>query len=330
VTSTTHIDTLTRAREIIRAEMTGLEHLASNLDGSFEALVQAVLDCRGRVILTGMGKSGLVARKIVATLQSLATPAYFLSPAEGIHGDLGLLQQGDLVLLISNSGTTEELINLLPSLRMLGVTLVAITGRPESTLARACHIVCNVGVPHEADAANLVPTTSTTALMAFGDALGLVLFELRGLTEHDFAVFHPGGALGKRLLLRVGDLAHTGEDCPCVPVRATFGMAVEELTRKHLGAVVVQHRDGTVAGFLTDGDVRRIFERTRHKTIDECFRQPVSELMTKDPKVVYPNELASVVLERMRERQHQQAPVVDDNGKVLGVIRLLDLVAAGL
>ncbi|MEO7994223.1 MAG: KpsF/GutQ family sugar-phosphate isomerase [bacterium] len=319
-----------RARAIILAEAEGLAHVAAKLDGGFEKLLEAILACPGRIILTGMGKSGLVGRKITATLQSLGTPAYFLNPAEGFHGDLGLVQHSDLVILLSNSGATEELLNLLPSLRQRGVTLVALTGNAQSTLARACHLVCDLGVPREADLHDLAPTTSTTALLAFGDALAVVLFERRGLTPADFAAWHPGGTLGKRLLLRVEDLMHGGEACPIVPAEATFGAAVDELSRKHLGAVMVVDGAGALAGFLTDGDVRRIFDQTQERTIAECFASPITGLMTRNPRVAHPNELASVVLEQMRDRQHQQSPVVDDMGRVVGLVRLLDLIRAGL
>jgi len=324
------IDRLTRARAILTAEAEGLQQVAAQLDENFATLVDDCLQCRGRIILMGMGKSGLVGRKITATLQSLATPAYFLSPAEGFHGDLGLVQDGDLVLLISNSGTTEELLQLLPSLRRRQVRLVALTGRPDSTLARACDLVCHIGVPAEADPHNLVPSTSTTALMAFGDALAIVLFEERGLSAADFAQFHPGGTLGKRLLLRVEDVMHDGATAAILPVASTFGQAIDALTRTHLGAIMLQHPDGRLAGFLTDGDVRRTLDRSRDRTIEATFALPVREVMTANPKRAYPNELASVVLERMRERQHQQAPVVDDEDRVLGLIRLLDLLQAGL
>lgn len=321
---------LLRARAILAAESEGLRHVADRLDDSFSTLVDRCLSCEGRIILMGMGKSGLVARKITATLQSLATPAYFLSPAEGFHGDLGLIQSSDLVLLISNSGTTEELINLLPSLKKLGVVLVALTGRPDSTLGRACDVVCDLAVPSEADAHNLVPSTSTTALMAFGDALALVLFEERGLTATDFAQFHPGGALGRRLLLRVEDVMHKESSAAILGVDATFGQAIDALTRTHLGAIMLRDTEGRLAGFLTDGDVRRTLDRSRERTIEATFAMPVSDAMTPNPKRAYPNELASVVLDRMRERQHQQAPVVDDDDKVVGLIRLLDLIQAGL
>lgn len=321
---------LERARAILRAEREGLDHVAAKLDAAFAELIALCLNCTGRVILMGMGKSGLVGRKITATLQSLGTPAYFLSPAEGFHGDLGLIQRGDLVLLLSNSGSTEELINLLPSLRQLGVPLVALTGRPGSTLARACHLVVDIGVPAEADAHNLAPTTSTTALMAVGDALAVILFEARGGTATDFAQYHPGGTLGKRLLLRVEDLMHRGEAAPVVEADATFGDAVQVLTRTHLGAVIVRQTAGTLAGFLTDGDVRRTFDARRDQTIAATFALPVKDVMTRNPARAYPEELASAVLERMRERQHQQAPVVDSADQVVGLIRLLDLVQAGL
>ncbi|MFH1514654.1 MAG: KpsF/GutQ family sugar-phosphate isomerase, partial [bacterium] len=279
-TKNKHDEILTSARNVLDKEADALKNVAKSLDGEFVTAVEHILGINGRLIVAGIGKSGIVGRKIAATLASTGTPAYFLHPAEGFHGDLGLILPHDTVMLISHSGETEEILNLLPSLRRIGNKLISITKHRECTLARKCNISLITGTIDEADPMNMVPTSSAIATMALGDALSVALLIERGFKEGDFAQFHPGGSLGKKLLLRLCDLAFEGDDNPKVCNNANFRDAQYILMKKHLGAVSIVDQTGKLVGIITDGDVRRLLEHNQNTTISEIMNFPVKDVMT--------------------------------------------------
>ena len=251
-----------RAKKVLRIESEAIEALIDRIDERFEQAVTMILNCEGRVVVTGMGKSGLIGKKIAATLASTGTPALFLHPAEGIHGDLGMVMRGDTVIALSNSGETDELARMLPSLKRLGIGIIALTGNPDSTLAKNSDVVIDVGVKEEACPLGLAPTASTTATLAMGDALAVVLLDQRGFKEEDFACFHPGGALGKKLLLRVRDLMHTDEAVPMVSEGTLIKDAIYEISSKKMGVTAVVNASGKLVGVISDGDLRRWMEKT--------------------------------------------------------------------
>jgi len=323
-------DSLSTARDVIAKEIESLKTVEKQLDENFEKAVALILNIHGRLIIAGIGKSGIVGRKIAATMASTGTPAYFLHPAEGFHGDLGLILPGDIVMLISNSGETEEIINLLPSLKKIGVKLVSITATRECTLARKCDISLTTGLVREADPMNLVPTSSTIAAMALGDALTVALLIKRGFAEGDFAQFHPGGSLGRKLLLSLADLAFEGEDAPVVSENSLFKEAHYVLMKNHLGAVCVVDGEGKLKGLITDGDVRRLLESKKEMTINQIMELPVKEVMTPNPKRMNRDTLAVEGLAFMHSLMISQLPIVDDNNVVTGLVRILDLIRAGL
>ena len=318
------------AKEVIASEIEGLNIVQREIDENFVKAVEIILGLRGRLIIAGIGKSGIVGRKIAATMASTGTPAYFLHPAEGFHGDLGLILPGDIVMLVSNSGETEEIINLLPSLKKINVKIISITASRECTLARKSDISLVTGIVREADPMNLVPTSSTIAAIALGDALAISLLIRRGFAEGDFAQFHPGGSLGRKLLLRLADLAFEGEDAPVVSENSLFREAHYELMKKHLGAVCIVDSDKILKGIITDGDVRRILEREKNTTINEIMNLPVRDVMTKKPKRLNRDTLAVEGLAFMHSHMISQLPIVDDEDRVTGLVRLLDLTRAGL
>jgi arabinose-5-phosphate isomerase len=285
--------------------------------------VAALHGCRGRVIVTGMGKSGLIGRKIAATLASTGTPAYFLHPAEGVHGDLGMVAREDVVVALSNFGETDEVLALLPALKRLGIPLVLLTGAPASTLARQADIVIDVGVAEEACPMNLAPTSSTTAALAMGDALAMALLDLRGLRPEDYAALHPRGSLGWKSLFKVGDLMHTGEAIPMVSEQATMKEAIEEMTGKGFGMTTVVDDRGRLVGILTDGDLRR--QQLAHGTT--LLERRAGECMTRDPKVIGAEELATRALALM-EGRITSLVIADAAGRPAGVIRLHDILLA--
>ncbi|HXY62205.1 MAG TPA: KpsF/GutQ family sugar-phosphate isomerase, partial [Nitrospirota bacterium] len=246
-----------QAKKVLRIEAEAVAALADRIDDSFDKAVQMILNCEGRVVVTGMGKSGLIGKKIAATLASTGTPALFLHPAEGIHGDLGMVTRGDTVIALSNSGETDELSRMLPSLKRLGIGIIALTGNVDSTLAKNSDVVINVGVKEEACPLGLAPTASTTAALAMGDALAVALLDKRGFKEEDFACFHPGGALGKKLLLRVQDLMHTGDDVPVVTETTLIKDAIFVISSKKMGVTAVVNTSGKLVGVISDGDLRR-------------------------------------------------------------------------
>ena len=319
---------LEHAREVLRVEAAAVLDLVPRIDASFEAAIQLILDCKGRAIITGMGKAGLVGRKIAATLASTGTPSFFVHPAEGIHGDLGMITANDVVIAISNSGETGEVLNILPSLRRIGAHLIAMVGNTSSTLAKNADVVLNVGVEKEACPLGLAPTSSTTAVLAFGDALALALLEKHHFTASQFAIFHPGGSLGRKLLLTVGNIMHGGEDNPVVHGDTTVQEALFVITDKGLGAVSVVDEQGKLQGLLTDGDIRRGLR----KGVD-FLNRPVTELMTRTPKTITADKLAAQGLHVMESHQPKPItvlPVVDSEGRAVGLLHMTDLVRQGV
>ena len=310
---------LEEAREVLRVEAAGIERLIPTLDQRFVNAVNMILESRGRVIVTGMGKSGHIARKVAATLASTGTPAFFLHPAEAIHGDLGMVTIDDTVLAFSNSGETTEILNILPSLKRIGPKLIAVVGNMNSTLAKTADIVLDVTVEKEACPLGLAPTTSTTVALALGDALAVALLQAHNFTKDQFAVFHPGGALGKKLLLTVKDVMHKGVDNPVIGEESTVQDALFMMTEKGLGAL---------AGLVTDGDVRRGLE-----TGSNFLQWPVDAMMTKNPRRISQDKLAAEALHIMEKNQPRPItvlPVIDENDKVTGMIHLTDLLRQGV
>jgi arabinose-5-phosphate isomerase len=311
------------AERVLRLEGESVLALCARLDDRFVDAVAALHGCRGRVIVTGMGKSGLIGRKIAATLASTGTPAYFLHPAEGVHGDLGMVAREDVVVALSNFGETDEVLALLPALKRLGIPLVLLTGAPASTLARQADIVIDVGVAEEACPMNLAPTSSTTAALAMGDALAMALLDLRGLRPEDYAALHPRGSLGWKSLFKVGDLMHTGDAIPVVSEQATMKEAIEEMTGKGFGITTVVDDRGRLVGILTDGDLRR--QQLAHGT--SLLERRAGECMTRDPKVIGAEELATRALALM-EGRITSLVITDAAGRPAGVIRLHDILLA--
>jgi arabinose-5-phosphate isomerase len=312
---------LALARKVLRTEAAAILALVDRIDGKFDCAVQLLRRCKGRVILTGMGKSGIISHKIAATLTSTGTPAFFLHPAEAIHGDLGAIQSGDVVIALSNSGETDELIRLLETIRRLGAKLIAITGAPQSTLAVAADITIDCSVIEEACPLNLVPTASTTAALAIGDALAMTLLVEKGFREEDFMSLHPGGKLGKRLM-RVEMLMHTGDMCPKVAAATPMPAVLEEMSRKRFGVTCVVDGDDALLGIITDGDLRR------HMMRDVDIRQLTArDVMTSDPVAVPRSTLAAEALNIMEQRRITSIIVADGDRpkRVAGVVHLHDL-----
>jgi arabinose-5-phosphate isomerase len=317
-------DVLTIGRQVLDREMEAIIKARANLGAAFVAAVRAVLSCRGRVAVTGMGKAGLVGRKIQATLASTATPAYTLHPAEAIHGDLGMIVAEDLILALTNSGETQELVKLLPAFHKLGCTIVLITGRPRSRCATLSDIVLDIGDTPEACPLGLAPSSSTTAMLALGDALALTVMTLRGVKPEQYAAFHPGGALG-RSLMRVSEVMRTGADCPRVQPAATIREYYETIAAapRRAGAAAVVDDAGKLVGFFTDGDMRRF--HCANKPLDT----PLGEVMTKSPKFAKADDYVAAALRLMQPHRIDELPVVDDQHRLVGLVDIQDLVACG-
>ncbi len=315
-------------RQVLREEAEGIIDLAERLDDSVIDAVEMVLDISGRVVLTGMGKSGHIAKKISATLASTGTPSFFLHPAEGIHGDLGMVTENDVVMAFSNSGETAEIVAILPSLRRIGAKVIAVVGNPESTLARNADIILDVGVEKEACPLGMAPTTSTTVALALGDALAIALMKIHRFTADNFAIFHPGGSLGRKLLMTVADVMHGEEDNPIVHYGATVKDAIFVMTEKGLGATNVVDDDGILLGLVTDGDVRRGL-----KAGPEFINRTVGDMMTSEPEIITENKLAAEALRIMEShtpRPITVLPVVDEHNKAIGMVHLTDLLRRGV
>lgn len=315
------------ARRVIRTEAEALLAMADRIDASFERAVELILASKGRVVVSGMGKSGLIGQKIASTMASTGTPAFFLHPAEGIHGDLGMIMTGDVVIAISNSGETEEVLRILPSIKRLGAHLVAMSGNGASALARSSDIFLDVSVKEEACPLGLAPTASTTATLAMGDALAVALLVKRGFRAEDFAIFHPGGSLGKKLLLRVEDLMHTGQELPLVPENMLMKDALFEITAKALGVTGVTGADGSLRGVITDGDLRRAMEKGY-----DILSQQAADLMKPDPKRIKRRELAAAALQIMEHYSITSLFVFEDDTDSVpcGIIHLHDILRAGI
>jgi len=308
------------ARRVLEIEAEAIRALIPRLDESFDRAVEVLLDCAGRVVATGMGKSGIIAQKISATLASTGTPSLFLHPGEATHGDLGRIVKGDVLLAVSNSGDTEELSALVAWVKRLGSRLVALTGDPRSPLAQAADVHLDVSIRAEACPLGLAPTASTTAALAMGDALCMALLERRGFTVEDFAVLHPGGRLGKKLL-RVEDLMHTGDEIPRVLPTTAMKDVLFEMTRKRLGLTTVAAPDGTLLGMISDGDLRRQMERHGYALLDKS----AAECMTRDPVLVRRRALATEALDLLESRKITALLVADERGRIEGVLHLHDL-----
>ena len=311
------------AERVFRLEAEAILGLIPKLDARFEHAVELLRRCAGRVIVTGMGKSGLIGRKIASTLASTGTPAYFLHPAEGVHGDLGMVSRGDVVLALSNSGETDEVLAILPPLKRLGVPIVLLTGNPTSALARQCEVVLDVSVAEEACPMNLAPTSSTTAALAAGDALALALLELRGLRPEDYAALHPRGTLGWRALFRVSDLMLTGDAMPVVSENTPLREVIAEMTRKRKGMTTVVDAAGRLAGVITDGDLRRLY--LKGGSIDELT---AGQVATREPKTIRADELAAKALEAMETWQITSLVILDGSNRPAGVIHMHDILRA--
>ncbi|HUK30341.1 MAG TPA: KpsF/GutQ family sugar-phosphate isomerase [Candidatus Acidoferrum sp.] len=311
---------LDTARRVLKIEAQAIEDVLARLNATFERAVDLLFACKGRVAVTGMGKSGIVGRKISATLSSTGTPSFFLHPAEALHGDLGMLARGDAMLAISYGGETREIIALLDALKRLEIPLVALTGNPKSTIAQASELVLDVSVNEEACSLNLAPTASTTVAMAVGDALAVSLLERRDFRHDDFAALHPAGSLGKRLL-RVDKVMHVGDALPRVAPQTAMPDVFHEMSAKKLGMTTVANADGTLAGILTDGDLRRLMEKHGGATLS----MTAAQCMNANPLTVRPNVLASEALTLMEKRKITSIVVTDESKQLLGVVHLHDL-----
>jgi len=313
------------ARAVIETEAQAVTALLERIDDAFLSACRAMLECRGRIVVLGVGKSGHIGAKIAATLASTGTPAFFVHAAEASHGDLGMITAEDVVLVLSNSGETDEVKQLLPVLKRLAVTIIALTGNPGSYLAQHADTNIDVSVAQEACPLGLAPTSSTTAALAMGDALAVALLESRGFTREDFARSHPAGRLGRRLVIRISDLMHTGEAIPRVPAQATVTEAIVEMTRKRLGMTTVVGDNGEVLGVFTDGDLRRTLEQglDPHATA-------IAEVMTRNGKTIGPDALAVEAADMMQEHRIMGLLVLDDTGALAGVLNFQDLLQAGV
>ncbi len=318
-------DMLITAENVFDIEIEGLRQVKECLGETFSQIVDVVAKCEGKVVLCGMGKSGHIAKKISATLASLGTPSFFLHPAEAQHGDLGMVTEREVVILISHSGESEEIVRLLPSLRLIGATLIAITSNQKSTLAQECEIVQLMPPIKEACALNLAPTSSTTAVLVYGDALAVAVSQRHSFSESDFALFHPAGALGKKILIRVADIMAQGGEVPLVEEGCSISEAIVEMSRKTLGVVTIVNKDRRLVGLLTDGDLRRALE----KRVD-MYGDIIDTIMTKNPQSITADILAAQALRMLRERSINNYPVVDEQGRVVGVLTWQMIVKAGI
>jgi len=317
--------TIARGREVVRIEAEAVAELEKRLNGSFAEAVNLILGSKGRVIVTGVGKSGTIARKIVGTLNSTGTPAMFLHPTDAVHGDLGMVRKDDVVICISKSGDTPELSLLLPMFKRLGVPIVSLVGKLNSTLAREATVVLDASVREEACPHDLAPTSSTTVTLVLGDALAMALLDRRNFSKEDFALHHPGGALGRRLLLKVDELMVKGDAVPRVAGTVPLRDAIMEMTSKRLGCTVVEREQGVLEGIVTDGDLRRLLQRTSN-----ISNITAADVMTRDPKTIREGSRAVVALQEMESYNITQIVVVDEHHRAVGVIHLHDVVKAGL
>jgi arabinose-5-phosphate isomerase len=316
-------NSLDRARKVLEIEAQAIRSLADRLGDSFVSAVELILASSGRVVVSGIGKSGHIARKMASTLASTGTPAFFVHAAEAGHGDLGMIRPEDVFICISNSGESPELLAIVPMVKRQGAKLIAMTGRPDSTLAREADVHLDAGVEQEACSLNLAPTASTTAALALGDALAVVLLDARGFSEADFARSHPGGSLGRKLLTHVSDVMRKGDEIPSVPLTATLTEAIFEITRKRLGMTAVLGPGGKVAGIFTDGDLRRTVEK-----VGDLKSAMIADVMSATPQTIGPDSLAVEAVEMMERRKINQLLVVDAQGVLVGALNMHDLFRA--
>ena len=314
-----------KGKEIIRIEAEAVANLSESINDQFVKAINTISESKGRVVLTGMGKSGLIARKIVATLNSTGTAAIYLHPTDALHGDLGMVRKEDVVILISKSGNTEEIANLLPMLKRLGVKMIAMCGSESSRVAKECDIFLNISVKEEACPYDLAPTASTTATLAMGDALSVVLLQTRNFTIEDFAFLHPGGSLGKRLSLKICEIMIKDERVPIVEEDASLKDVIIEITSKRLGTTCVVNSSGVLTGIITDGDLRRLLEKTL-----EIKNLIAKDVMTRKPKVLKENYLASFALQQMENYKITSLIITGDGNKPIGIVHLHDLINLGL
>lgn len=320
--ASSYLDT---AKRVIRMEGDAVDALGERIDDSFNRACELLLNCKGRVVVTGMGKSGHIGNKLAATLASTGTPAFFVHPGEASHGDMGMITAGDVVIALSNSGSTAELVTLIPLLKLLAVPVIAMTGKPYSELASSADVHLDVGVEQEACPLNLAPTSSTTVTLVMGDALAIALLEARGFTADDFAFSHPGGALGRRLLLKIDNIMHTGEAIPHINTGAKLSDALLEMSSKALGMTTVLNEDGSLAGIFTDGDLRRAIDRG----ID-IHQAKIDDVMTANCRSIKPGILAAEALRIMEDNKITVLVALDDHAKPVGVIHTHDLLKAGV
>lgn len=314
------------AKKVLQTEADAVRSLIDKLDQSFEKAVGIILSSKGRVVVTGMGKSGLVGKKIASTLASTGTPAFFMHPAEASHGDLGMVTADDVIIAISNSGETDEIIGIIPFLKRFNVGLISFTGNHRSTLAKTADANLDIFVQEEACPLGIVPTSSTTAALAMGDALAVALLSRRGFQKDDFASFHPSGSLGKKLFIRVRDLMHAGDSLPTTLPDASLASAVMEISSKRLGITIIAEADGSMLGIITDGDVRRGIE----KWGKDFFEMKAGEVMTTNPRVISEDELAAKALSVMEKLAITALVVTGDNNRLTGVIHLHDILKKGI
>jgi arabinose-5-phosphate isomerase len=320
-------DLISRGREILAIERAAIEEIERRLDASFERGVNLLFRCKGKVILTGVGKSGNIAQKITATLNSTGTPAFYLHPNDALHGDLGMVQPDDVVIILSKSGDTPELALLLPILKKMGVKIIALTGSTGSRLARVATVMLDCSVEREACPYDLAPTASTTAMLAMGDALAVALYEKKGFTRDDFAATHPGGSIGRRLLLKLEDLMKRDDAIPQVPPDASFRDVILEISQKRLGATLVT-KGTKLLGIVTDGDLRRLLQR--ESSGSDLSTLTAFDMMTPDPMTGPPEMLGSAALVLLEEKKRMHLPVVDARGRLRGIVHMHDLIEAGL
>jgi arabinose-5-phosphate isomerase len=316
---------LSLARQVLDIEADALHALSSRLDAGFAGAVQLILDCSGRVVVTGMGKSGHIGGKIAATLASTGTPAFFMHPGEASHGDLGMIAPNDVVLALSNSGESNEIVSIVPLIKRRGAKLITMTGNPNSTMAREADVHLNAGVDKEACPLNLAPTASTTAALALGDALAVALLDARGFSADDFARTHPGGSLGRRLLIHVRDVMHSGEELPKIDRDASLKTALLEMTKKGLGMTAVVDAADRVVGLFTDGDLRRTLE-----IAFDLQQAKIADVMTRNPKTIRADELAVAAVEKMETLKINGLLVVNEDNTLVGALNMHDLLKAGV
>ncbi len=316
---------ITYGMRTLDIEIDSLKRTKDLLSDSFTKSVEMILECKGRVVVTGMGKSGIIGKKIAATLASTGTPSFFVHPAEGVHGDIGMIVGGDVVLALSNSGETDEIKRLLPTIKRLGVGLISIVGNTSSTLAKMSDYVLDASIEKEACPLNLAPTASTTVSLALGDALAVALVECRQFRAEDFALLHPSGTLGKRLLLTVADIMHSGDDLPIININTSFKSSLDNITEKRLGCTAVVDNDNKVVGIITDGDIRRAMGK-----FDNVYEKVASDVMTTNPKMIARTELAASALRIMEDYKISSIFIADDNNKLEGVVHIQDILKSGI